>query len=259
MSESTTRSQDERVRRWFSSAHGRALGTAQSRECAALGANIFGYHALQFSVLESPPRLIGGAQIISRFGLHVNQQGEVSGALRGHVFEMPVATHSVKLVAIHHVHELLQDCEFLLRELERILAPDGIVFMLGMNPLGRMRLARLWQGQSGWPGQRWFSPGQLSRLARNFHFARLLVKPVYLSSIWWERMARQIIRTTRWRGRVVSRFASSYVMVLRKRSQAGPILRARDLRIDTVKGGVHGTATRAFAGCREQDMAGKDR
>jgi SAM-dependent methyltransferase len=56
-------------------------------------------------------------------------------ALRGDVHALPVATGSIDLLLLPHVLEFVNDPHAALREVERVLKPEGQLFVLCFNPL----------------------------------------------------------------------------------------------------------------------------
>jgi SAM-dependent methyltransferase len=130
-------------------------------DCAV--ADIFGYHAVQLGVPEidtlsenrMPLRLcvsdrladppspgLGGRQVavITRFE------------------ELPFATQSIDLVVMPHILEFAQEPHQVLREVDRVLVPEGQVIITGFNPaslwglrqsLARAKIARPYLPRAG--------------------------------------------------------------------------------------------------------------
>ena len=72
---------------------------------------------------------------------------------------LPIATESVDTVILPHVLEFVADRHQVLREVERVLKPEGKLFILGLNPWSPARYIRLpWQKQTFW--QSYLIPSQ---------------------------------------------------------------------------------------------------
>lgn len=70
-----------------------------------------------------------------------NDKGEYA-QLIGNAQEMPIETHSVDIVILPHSLEFQEDPHQVLREVNRILRPEGIVLLLGFNPWAIWHLPR---------------------------------------------------------------------------------------------------------------------
>ena len=70
--------------------------------------------------------------------------------------ELPFATHSIDLVVMPHILEFAEDPHQVLREVERVLVPEGHVVITGFNPasLWGLRQYRLAAGRFAVPAAR---------------------------------------------------------------------------------------------------------
>jgi SAM-dependent methyltransferase len=101
--------------------------------------DIFGYHALQLGLPEIDA--LRENRMPLRF-CAADRQVEAAddGAPRRRVAvihryeELPFATHSIDLVVMPHILEFAQDPHQVLREVERVLVPEGHVVITGFNP-----------------------------------------------------------------------------------------------------------------------------
>ncbi|RYX98273.1 MAG: methyltransferase domain-containing protein [Comamonadaceae bacterium] len=129
--------------------------------------DMFGYHALQLGLPEldtlrsnrMPHRWLAGhelqpvaAQPGAR-GPHATSAGPLSSrpraALLAHSGALPFPANSLDLVVLPHTLELGQDPHATLREVERVLVPEGRVVISGLNPASlwgmRQTRARFYQ------------------------------------------------------------------------------------------------------------------
>jgi len=117
------------LERWLSTAQGRyVLDWEQARLDAAV-TDIFGFNALQLGLPQID--FLRANRIPLR--QHAGECGSVNvlcdlGAL-------PFASNSIDLVALPHMLEFHPDPHQILREIERILIPEGQVIILGFNPI----------------------------------------------------------------------------------------------------------------------------
>ncbi|HJW02654.1 MAG TPA: class I SAM-dependent methyltransferase [Azospira sp.] len=114
---------------WLDSPQGRyALNWEQSR-VDRLVADIFGFHAIQLGLPQVdflrenriPLRCCAG------------DSGPV--AVRCDLRQLPFANASLDLVILPHVLEFFPDPHQILREVERVLIPEGQVVIVGFNPI----------------------------------------------------------------------------------------------------------------------------
>ena len=135
---------------WLDSPRGKYLLAWEERKLDLIVSDIFGFNALQLGLPghdflrqnRMPQRLVGGEH--------------AGGDLRCSLAELPFATQSLDLVVLPHVLEFVDQPHALLREVERVLLPEGSVVISGFNPLSMWGLRRALSGNLGvapWVGQ----------------------------------------------------------------------------------------------------------
>lgn len=147
--------QQNQLETWFESHLGQTL-LAQEQACLQEKvAAIFGYHVVQIGspcpdldlLRLSPVRnriLLGGASHRTGFDL-----------IADHRF-LPLASDSVDGVILPHTLDFTSDPHQLVREVERILIPEGKLLLSGFNPWSQWGLRHLFQRRAGhapWCGQ----------------------------------------------------------------------------------------------------------
>jgi len=125
-------------------------------DCAV--ADVFGYHAVQLGVPEidtlrenrmplrlcvsdrlvNPPKPLGPVHDDSPGG-----EGRRQVAVITRFEELPFAAQSIDLVVMPHILEFAQEPHQVLREVDRVLVPEGQVIITGFNP------ASLWGLRQG--------------------------------------------------------------------------------------------------------------
>jgi SAM-dependent methyltransferase len=72
--------------------------------------------------------------------------GGAGAPLVAEATQLPLATHSVDLLVLPHVLEFSANPHQILREVERVLMPEGQVIISGFNPLSLWGIKGLWGG-----------------------------------------------------------------------------------------------------------------
>jgi SAM-dependent methyltransferase len=102
-------------------------------------ADIFGYHALQLGLPEldalrenrMPLRLCAADRLLAPEAGCAHCQVAVINRYE----ELPFATHSIDLVVMPHILEFAAEPHQVLREVDRVLVPEGHVVITGFNPI----------------------------------------------------------------------------------------------------------------------------
>lgn len=113
-------------------------------------ADVFGFHAVQIGMPECD--YLRNNRIGFKF--RCSNAGSVS--LLSETHELPLASQSVDLVVLPHVLEFSAHPHQVLREVERVLVPEGQVLITGFNPFSLWGVRRLIARSAGdfpWQGQ----------------------------------------------------------------------------------------------------------
>ena len=121
---------------WLETPQGRYLLGWEQAELDRVVADIFGYYAVQLGLPQVP--LLGANRMPHRV-VCAPEDADV----RANAFELPFATASLDLVVLPHVLEFSPHPHRVLREVERVLVPEGSVVISGFNPLSLWGLRRL--------------------------------------------------------------------------------------------------------------------
>jgi SAM-dependent methyltransferase len=116
--------------------------------------DIFGYHAMQLGLPEIDTLRENRMQLRFCAADHAldppepeQRAGHHRVAIINRYEELPFATHSIDLVVMPHILEFTEDPHQVLREVERVLVPEGHVLITGFNPVSlwgaRQSLARV--------------------------------------------------------------------------------------------------------------------
>ncbi len=130
---------------WLATPLGAYLLEREQARYDGMVADVFGYNAVQLGL---PRRDLLRANRIP-FRVRLDPAGPAE--LRADFHHLPFASQSVDLVAMPHVLEFSENPHQVLREVERILIPEGQVVLSGFNPwsLWGVRRSKVlpWQGR----------------------------------------------------------------------------------------------------------------
>ena len=131
------------VDEWLLTPQGRYVLDWEMDRIDALVVDLFGYNALQLGM----PQL----DFLAHNRIQLRQVAGPHGAVdvRCDYRELPFAANSIDLVVMPHVLEFGKSPHQILREVERVLIPDGQVIVTGFNPLSLWGLHRKVRRASG--------------------------------------------------------------------------------------------------------------
>jgi SAM-dependent methyltransferase len=140
---------------WLQTPPGQYLLAWERQQMDAAVADLFGFHALQLGLPELPGLQ---ANRMPHRWLALDHLQVLANAPAGAVAlhcefdELPFEAASLDLVVLPHALELARDPHKTLREVERVLRPEGRLVILGLNPASawglRQNLGRLLPSRS---------------------------------------------------------------------------------------------------------------
>jgi len=135
---------------WLDTPRGQYLLAWEQRKFDQLVADIFGYNAVQIGLPKQD--FLRGNRMPHRLHCSSAQPSDVLCDPE----ELPFASQSLDMVVLPHVLEFASHPHQLLREVERVLVPEGSVVIAGFNPYSLWGLRRSFAGNLGdvpWQGQ----------------------------------------------------------------------------------------------------------
>ncbi len=127
-------------RRWLTSPAGRYVLDWEQQHLDDAVANLFGFVAIQCGLRELSA--LRQNRMRSRFTIsrsdnaaHYGASVQPADVVIESYEELPVATESVDLIVLPHVLEFVGDPHQVLREVDRVLRPDGRAIIVGFNPI----------------------------------------------------------------------------------------------------------------------------
>jgi len=138
---------------WYQQALGIewALAIKQCLDCKL--PKLFGYYMLQLGIDEQQQWLIK-SPIRHKCILTSHFEAHSAGVCR--YTELPFSDNSIDVVFLPHTLELVVDPEAVLREVYRVLIPEGHLLIAGFNPLsfwGMRQFTRVNHAESPWSGK----------------------------------------------------------------------------------------------------------
>lgn len=139
------------LRDWFSSTLG---GQLLETECSILDQllpGLFGYELLQLSVIEQSLYELSPVGHRFRMGVCCGDNSPFIGNLT----ELPFQSDSIDILLLHHVLDICEGPQHVLREASRVSIPAGYLLIVGFNPCsiwGLWNMAKMWDKKPPWNG-----------------------------------------------------------------------------------------------------------
>lgn len=140
---------DAALTQWWNSSPGRSLLAAESELLGEALEDVFGWELLQVGAWGPGRELIAGSRTRHRSVLALPSPASDSDVI-GRPAQLPIASDSVDAVVLPHTLEFATDPYAIVREVDRVLAAEGHLLVVGFRPWSvwglRARLSR-----SGFP------------------------------------------------------------------------------------------------------------
>jgi SAM-dependent methyltransferase len=143
MSQLTTEKPIITLASWLDSPAGRYVLAWEKARLNALTADIFGFNAVQIGLPQLDALEANRMPNKWLTDTHLPQNKEVRIVMAHDFAELPFASQSLDLVVLPHVLEFATEPHQILREVERVLIPEGQIIVCGFNP------ASLWGARQG--------------------------------------------------------------------------------------------------------------
>lgn len=128
---------------WLATPQGRYVLDWELARMDQVTADLFGFNALQIGLPQID--FLRANRIPFRF---LCCSGDTA-PVRASPEQLPFATHSIDLVMLPHVLEFAANPHQILREVERVLVPEGHVLIAGFNPFSLWGVKRSWMRGHG--------------------------------------------------------------------------------------------------------------
>ena len=119
---------------WLTSPSGSYARRWEEARLAQLTADIFGFNAVQIGLPEIDG--LAASRMPHRWIAHtgVPRESHLQAVVVHDFSELPFASQSLDLVVLPHVLEFAHEPHQILREVERVLIPEGQIIVTGFNP-----------------------------------------------------------------------------------------------------------------------------
>lgn len=131
------------TRRWYCSAPGINAAQGVQLAVAEMSSQVFGYYALQLGELAQQYDLLQDSRISNCFT--VVPAISASADLVADAAALPVEFDNIDLVVASHVLDCSNDPHQVLREIERVLVPEGHCILISYNPFSWCGLRLCWK------------------------------------------------------------------------------------------------------------------
>lgn len=148
---------------WFESPLGAAVLAEEQRLIDRALSDCFGYHLLQLGV-DNQRTLFNCSRVQRCIKAGDVRAVDAGLTVRCELDALPFDTDSIDVAVVHHALEFAPSPHGVLRELQRVIVPNGRLLLLGLNPWsalgGRVRLAGRFGRRHRWH-QHWLSPARM--------------------------------------------------------------------------------------------------
>ncbi len=147
----------QQLREWLQQSPGQVLLEQEQRSLEQMFPELFGYHLVQLGGGGFDFDLSSVSHFRSHVVLDISAQAPpLASFVRADPLKLPILSDAIDAVLMPHTLDFSVDPHQVLREVERILIPEGRVVILGFNPLslwGTWRLINRSSGSIPWQSQ----------------------------------------------------------------------------------------------------------
>lgn len=145
-----------RLAEWFRGVPGRFVRAEERHHLDQLLPNLFGYHLALIGSVGDDDELLLTSRVAHHIVVDPLSDGDDRSAVHAAADALPFGEGSLDVVLLLHTLELEENPHEVLREVLRVLVPEGHVVITGFNPWswwGVWRLLRRHRGEVPWSGR----------------------------------------------------------------------------------------------------------
>lgn len=214
----------EQLRRWYREPLGSLVLQSELELMGQLMPGLFGYHLLQLGDVTGEGLLAGSRiphRIVMADALPASPvRTPKLEYLRGNSAALPLAASSIDLVVLPHLLEFEPSPHQVLREVERVLIPEGHLVFLCFNPwslFGLRRLLQGWRSEAPWSGH-FYTPLRLKDWLSLLGFETVLLRHYfYRPPLQHQRTMVRLTRMEALGQRFWPLVGGAYMLVAKKR------------------------------------------
>ncbi|MBT6553110.1 MAG: methyltransferase domain-containing protein, partial [Gammaproteobacteria bacterium] len=148
------------LNRWYQTPLGHYLLQQVKKRLDPVLSTSFGYYAIQLGCEDLSAELMQDCRInhVFRMGQGPDTQDVLIDSS-----SLPVSSDSIDMVVLMHTLSLAKDPHAILREVNRVLIPDGKLIIIDFNPIslwGFRHLLQSWLDEAPWAGH-YYTAGRL--------------------------------------------------------------------------------------------------
>lgn len=212
----------DQLRRWYTTSMvGRTLLQQEREHLEPVLNTLFGYHAVQVGCLPGED-LLNQCRIPHRVVMDPDPGKPAHAVLCAYPDALPIQSDSVDVVVLPHTLEFERAPHEILREVDRVLIPEGHVLILGFNPWSLWGLMALLRGRHKHPDPPWC--GKFLSQTRLKDWLALLGFKVVLTREFFfrppvqnEAMLRRLMFMERMGAKYWPRMGGGYLLLAQKR------------------------------------------
>jgi len=139
---------------WFESSLGRDLLNAEAECLDEVLADLFGYHLLQVGC-PGKLNLARASRTLRQFSVDREYSSSECGACLAEPEHLPILNDCIDVAILPHTLEFCADPYQTLREIDRVLIPEGHLVLCGFNPMSHWGVRRILErsGRAPWSGR----------------------------------------------------------------------------------------------------------
>ena len=115
---------------WLSTPHGQYVLRWEQEKFDQVAADLFGFNAVQLG--DPVFDFLRANRVPHKFSC----APQAGASVKAQLTELPFASQSIDVVVLPHVLEFADNPHQILREVDRVLMPEGHVLISGFNPFG---------------------------------------------------------------------------------------------------------------------------
>lgn len=212
------------LQQWYQTPLGQALMLREQVLVDQLLPRLFGYHLLQLGA-DMGSELLRETRIPHRMVMLAADETPPPlsaglETLRGNSGQLPIASDTLDMVVLPHRLEYESEPHQLLREVDRVLIPEGHLMITGFNPLslfGLRRAVQGWRDEAPWSGH-FYTPTRLKDWLTLLGFDTVLLRHYfYRPPLQHQATMERLQRMEEWGARLCSPLGGGYLLLAKKR------------------------------------------
>lgn len=133
----------EQLQSWYRTVEGAYVLAELRQLVTAMTEDVFGYYALELGLMVEDCHLLSESRIGTQIKLSTNPYSTVADSITK-AEALPIGFNEIDLVVGCHVLDYAHSPHHVLREIERVLVPEGHCVLISFNPWSLRGLGQAW-------------------------------------------------------------------------------------------------------------------